>query len=744
MRDPVDLALGAIPVRARGDDGGEGSPLDPAEHGVVAAVEHLLHRPAHRGEVFRAAEQVAARRKDGVGFDLVAAQQDRIARPFGGGTGHRLARTGAAVPGDEQAAGGFGLAHAGGLPVAPVDCQSPRPVARGRAGVALRPMVTRSLPPRPPAGIARSCVLGVTRSLSGRAWHWRGGNMELGGAPGLNEGILAQLLMTRGVPAEDVARHARPTLRAFLPDPSEFRDMDRAAERIAAAVLSGEKVTIYGDYDVDGATSAALMIELLRALGSNADYYIPDRLLEGYGPSGEALVKLAEAGSSLIVTVDCGAMAHEALAMAKAAGVDVIVVDHHKCSAELPAAAALVNPNRLDEGDLAAAHGHLAAVGVAFLLAVAVVRTLRAQGFFGGGRSEPDLMALLDLVALGTVADVAALHGLNRAFVAQGLKVLARRQRIGMAALIDASRITRAPAASDLGFALGPRINAGGRIGESTLGVRLLTTTDPEEARAIAEQLSRLNEERRAIEAAVQEAAEAQLSGQHNMAVHVLAGTGWHPGVIGIVAGRIKEKTGKPAIVIAQDEAEGAGKGSGRSISGVDLGAAIIAARDAGLLVAGGGHAMAAGLTIPNDRLSAFTEFLEARLARDVEKARAGQVMALDLSLAPGGLTPELCETLEAAGPYGVGWPAPRVAVGAVRIVKADIVGKDHLRLIASGNDGRSFKAIAFRAGETEMAQTLLHRHQGRRFHLAGRVKLDDWGARPAAELHLEDAAFAD
>jgi single-stranded-DNA-specific exonuclease len=353
-------------------------------------------------------------------------------------------------------------------------------------------------------------------------------------------------------------------------------------------------------------------------------------------------------------------------------------------------------------------------------------------------------MALLDLVSLGTVADVAALHGLNRAFVAQGLKVLARRERIGMAALIDASRLKRAPIASDLGFALGPRINAGGRIGESTLGVRLLTTDDPEEARAIAEQLSTLNEERRAIEAEVQEAAEAQLDGQHNMAVQVLAGSGWHPGVIGIVAGRIKEKTGKPSIVIALDEADGTGKGSGRSISGVDLGAAIISAREEGLLVAGGGHAMAAGLTIAEGKLSAFTEFLDQRLARDVERARISQVMQLDLSVAPGGLTPDLVHTLEAAGPYGVGWPAPRIAVGPVRIVKADIVGKDHLRVIASGGDGRSFKAIAFRAAETEMAQTLIHRSKGRQFHLAGRVKIDDWGPRPAAELHLEDAAFAD
>ncbi|MBV7259857.1 single-stranded-DNA-specific exonuclease RecJ [Erythrobacter crassostreae] len=587
-----------------------------------------------------------------------------------------------------------------------------------------------------------SHVLGVSKSLSGKAWLWRGGNMDLGEAQSLENDILSQLLITRGVAQDDVGRHAAPTMRDFLPDPSEFRDMDQAAERIAKAVLEKEQVTIYGDYDVDGATSAALLVELLRNLGLEASYYIPDRLLEGYGPSGEALVKLSEAGSSLIVTVDCGAMAFEALTMARDVGLDVIVVDHHKCSAELPPTAALVNPNRLDESDLAASFGHLAAVGVAFLLGIALVRTLRAKDYFQD-RKEPNLMALLDLVALGTVADVAALHGLNRAFVSQGLKVLTRRDRIGMAALMDASRLKRAPQASDLGFALGPRINAGGRIGESTLGVRLLTTKDPEEAREISEQLSKLNEERRAIEAEVQEAAESQLAGQHNMAVHVVSGDGWHPGVIGIVAGRIKEKTGKPSIVIANDS-DGTGKGSGRSISGVDLGAAIIAAREQGLLVAGGGHAMAAGLTLPTENLTAFIEFLDTRLARDVDRARAEQSMKLDLSLTPGGLTPDLVNTLETAGPYGVGWPAPRVAVGPVRIVKADIVGKDHLRIIASGEDGRSFKGIAFRAAETELAQTLLHRSKGRRFHLAGRVKIDDWGPRPAAELHLEDAAFAD
>ncbi len=559
-----------------------------------------------------------------------------------------------------------------------------------------------------------------------------------------DEAIVTQLLLSRGVSPDDLERHRRPTLRDFLPDPSLFRDMDEAARRLADAILRNEKITIYGDYDVDGATSAALLILLLRDLGVSAGHYIPDRLLEGYGPSGEALVRLAQQGSQLIVTVDCGAMAHEALDAAAQAGVDVIVVDHHKCSPELPRAAALVNPNRLDECDEAAAHGHLAAVGVAFLLAVALVRELRGRGYFEG-RKAPDLMGLLDLVALGTVADVAQLKGLNRALVSQGLKIMARRENIGLSALIDASRLSRAPTCSDLGFALGPRINAGGRVGEATLGVRLLTTQDPDEAREIAAQLSRLNDERRAIEQEVQEAAEAQIAAQHNRAVMVLAGRGWHPGVIGIVAGRIKEKTGKPSLVIALDADEaGMGKGSGRSIAGVDLGAAIIAAREAGLLVAGGGHAMACGLTIDPARLNALADWLDERLARDVTGARGAQSLLLDLSLAPGGLRPSLVETLDAAGPFGIGWPGPRVAVGPVRLVKCDLVGTDHVRMVAAGADGYSFKAIAFRAAQSEMGQALLHGSRGRQFWLAGRARIDDWGSRPAAELHVEDAAFAD
>ena len=583
----------------------------------------------------------------------------------------------------------------------------------------------------------------IDQSLSGLAWRWRGGNMDMAeSAPG--DDLVDQLLLSRGIDRGELDRHRRPTLREFLPDPSIFRDMDVAAARFASAIITGEAIAVYGDYDVDGATSAALLIRFLRLCGRDARPYIPDRLLEGYGPSGEALVRLGREGASLVITVDCGAMAHDALAMAAHAGVAVIVVDHHKCAAELPVTVALVNPNRLDESDEAATHGNLAAVGMAFLLAVATSRELRARGYFGTG-SPPDLMALLDLVALGTVADVAQLRGLNRALVAQGLKVMARRENVGLAALIDASRLTRSPSCSDLGFALGPRINAAGRVGDSSLGVRLLTTLDPDEAATIAAQLSQLNDERRAIEQEVQEAAEAQLAGAHDHLVHVLAGDGWHPGVIGIVAGRIKEKTGKPTLVIALDADEmGQGKGSGRSIAGVDLGSAVIAARAAGLLVAGGGHAMACGLTIAPGQVDALRAFLDERLARDIARARTAQTLLIDLSLAPGGLTPDLVTTLEAAGPFGIGWPGPRVAIGPVRLVKCEPVGQDHVRMVATGNDGKSFKAIAFRAASTALGQALLHGHKGRRFWLAGRAKIDDWGSRPAAELHVEDAAFAD
>jgi single-stranded-DNA-specific exonuclease len=584
--------------------------------------------------------------------------------------------------------------------------------------------------------------LNITRSITGQAWRWRGLSAD-GRDGGMEAGdLVTQLLLARGCPPDALEAHRDPTIRAFMPDPSIFRDMDVAAERLADAIAAQERVTIFGDYDVDGATSAALLIRLLRSLGLEAGYYIPDRLMEGYGPSGEALVKLAESGSSLIVTVDCGAQAFEALSMAKAVGVDVIVVDHHKCASELPEAFALVNPNRLDEVPDAAAHGHLAAVGVAWLLGAALLRVLRVRGHFSD-RDEPKLLELLDIVALGTVADVAQLRGLNRAFVAQGLKVMAGRRNTGLNALITASRLSRSPLCSDLGFALGPRINAGGRVGKSDLGVRLLTTEDPDEARAISEELDHLNNERRLIEADVQAEAEVASVRQGNRAVAVVSGQGWHPGVIGIVAGRLKEKMNRPAIVIAIDEA-GTGKGSGRSISGVDLGAAILAAKDMGLLVAGGGHAMAAGLTVAADKVDALAEFLDDRLSADVAKASEDRSLLLDTVVATGGVTPALVDALEAGGPYGMGWPAPRIAAGPMRVVKADIVGQNHVRAIMAGDDGRSLKCVAFRQGETELGQAILNGPRDRKLWVAGRAKIDDWGSRPAAELHIDDAAWVD
>ncbi len=582
-------------------------------------------------------------------------------------------------------------------------------------------------------------ALSFTHSITGQLWHWRGEAVDENLQP---DDLVTQLLRARGCPREELDAYRNPSIRNFMPDPSVFADMDAAAARLADAVRDQETVTIFGDYDVDGATSAALLILLLRDLGLAAAAYIPDRLMEGYGPSGTALVRLAQAGSTLIVTVDCGAQAFEALDMAQAAGVDVVVIDHHQCATALPKAFALVNPNRLDESAQGAAHGHLAAVGMAFLLGAALIRALRLRGYFAT-RAEPKLLDLLDIVALGTVADVASLKGLNRAFVAQGLKVMAARRNIGLNALIEASRLKRAPICSDLGFALGPRINAGGRVGKSDLGVRLLTTQDPDEAQMIAEELDRLNTERRVIEAGVQAEAEEAARLKDNRAVLLVAGAGWHPGVIGIVAGRLKEKHDRPALVVALDDT-GIGKGSGRSIPGVDLGSAILAAKDMGLLIAGGGHKMAAGITVAVAKIDALAEFLDARLGADVARANENRALLLDAVVAPGGVTPALVDALEAGGPYGMGWPAPRIAAGPLRVIKADIVGADHVRLILGGDDGKSLKAVAFRQARTPLGEALLAAPRDRKLWVAGRAKTDDWGGRNTAELHIDDAAWAD
>ncbi len=577
---------------------------------------------------------------------------------------------------------------------------------------------------------------GVERSLTGQPWRWRrAGGDELG------RDLVDQLLLARGIEEADLARHRSPTIRDFLPDPSAFADMDKAAARVADAVEAKEAIAIFGDYDVDGATSTALLTILLRRLGNEPMIYIPDRLIEGYGPSGAALVELKRRGASLAVTVDCGAQAFDALQEAADAGLDVIVCDHHQCASLLPVAHSVINPNRLDESEVGAAHGHVAAVGMAFLLGVALLRELRGRGFFAE-RAEPKLIDLLDIVALGTVADVARLKTLNRAFVTQGLKVMAERRNIGLVALAEAARLVKAPTCRDLGFALGPRINAGGRVGKSDLGVRLLTSNDPEEARTIAAELDRLNEERRAIEMLVTEQAGIAAEAQAGGALILVTGRGWHPGVIGIVASRLKERFGRPAIVVAEEE-DGTGKGSGRSISGVDLGAAVLAAKYHGLLVAGGGHAMAAGLTVAPGGIEPLRAFLDERMAADVEAARGGRALLLDALLAPGGVSGSLCDALDAAGPYGAGWPAPRVAAGPARLLRPGIVGNGHVRAIACGDDGRSFKLIAFRAAETELGQALLSSPAEKRWWLAGTIKRDEWNGGNAAEMHLEDASPA-
>lgn len=589
------------------------------------------------------------------------------------------------------------------------------------------------------SGPADKFALGVEQSLAGQPWFWRVSDgpetLAMAQRYGIPE-IVARVLSARGATLGSIENVLSPTLREALPDPSIFQDMDTGVARIVDAINLKENIVIFGDYDVDGGTSAALLVRYFHSLGVVAVPYIPDRFLEGYGPNIDNMTAIAKAGANLIIAVDCGTQAFEALAAAKTAGADVIVVDHHKASIDLPVATAIINPNRFDETE-GAAYGNLAAVGVAFLLAVALNRTLRANGFFDPGK-EPDVRSLLDLVALGTVCDVVPLTGLNRAFVTQGLKVMAARQNLGLATLADVSALDDAPDAGALGFHLGPRINAGGRVGRSDLGVRLLTTENEAEAKDIAHELDTLNAERKTLEAMVTESAIAEAE-QLKDAVLTVWGDGWHAGVIGIAASRLKDRFNRPSLVIGIEN--GVAKGSGRSVTGVDLGAAILAAKQEGLLIAGGGHAMAAGLTADPDKLPALRAFLNDQLGSDVAHAQSKRGLWLDGALAPLGLTPELVDSMSAAGPFGSGWPAPRIACGPVSIVKADIVGQGHVRLILAGTDGARIKAIAFRQADQPLGVALLDAGN-RRFHLAGRMVTNTWGGRTSAELHVEDAAL--
>jgi single-stranded-DNA-specific exonuclease len=579
-----------------------------------------------------------------------------------------------------------------------------------------------------------STILNVTASATGR--HWVGLSPE---EDRLSEALaqradiapaLARVLARRGVLPETADSYLAPALRDLLPDPLRLKDMGVAATRVLAAMADRERIAIFADYDVDGGTSAALLIDWLRQQGHAATLYIPDRIDEGYGPNEAAMAELATS-HDLIICVDCGTLSHDPIAAAR--GAEVIVLDHHLGGAELPDCVAVVNPNRQDEpGDL----GYLCAAAVVFLMLVEAGRQLREAG-----RKGPDLMAMLDLVALATVADVAQLTGVNRAFVRQGLKVMARRDRPGLVALCDVARLDRAPTSYHLGFVLGPRVNAGGRIGEADLGARLLACTDPAEARAMAERLDMFNTDRREIEANVRDAALAQAEARCLDAPLVWAADeGWHPGVVGIVASRLKEATNRPAVVIGFDGDDG--KGSGRSIAGVDLGASIQKLAAEGLIQKGGGHRMAAGLSLSRAQLEPAMSRLSELLAKQGAGEAGPADLRIDAMLMPGGATVELIEALETAGPFGAGSPAPRFVFPSQSIRFTKPVGDGHLKFSFSDGGPVTLEAIAFNARGTGLAD-LIEGHAGRPIHLAGRIEVNHWNGRQSVQLRLEDAAFA-
>ena len=595
----------------------------------------------------------------------------------------------------------------------------------------------------PATAALRTSFLGVERSIGGKRWESRLADerlaLTLAQRLDLPE-LIGRVLAARSVDLEGAASFLEPRLRDLLPDPSHLKDMDAAVARLLQALQAGEAIAVFGDYDVDGATSSALLQRFLRAVGADLRVYIPDRLAEGYGPNAPALRRLKAEGTAVVVTVDCGIVAFEALQAAADEGLDVIVVDHHAAETRLPPAAAVVNPNRLDDDS---PHGQLAAVGVTFLLLVALNRALREAGWYRQpDQSEPDLRRLLDLVALGTVCDVVPLTGLNRAFVAQGLKILAERRNAGLAALSDVAGIDERPGTFHCGFVLGPRVNAGGRVGEARLGAALLATDDAAEARGLAERLDAYNAERRAIEAEVLDAALAQLEDMpkagKGAGLVLAAGEGWHPGVIGIVASRLKDRFGLPALVIALKD--GLGKGSGRSVPGVDLGANVIAARQAGLLINGGGHPMAAGLTVSEAALPELQAFLDERLAKRIATIDYRPAMGFDAVLQPAAASAELLEALARVGPFGVGNAEPRFALPAVRVIRPQVVGENHVRCQLAGADGSRLKGIAFRALDGPLGAALLQAG-GLPLHIAGKLRADSWSGPDAVQFIVEDAA---
>ncbi len=583
--------------------------------------------------------------------------------------------------------------------------------------------------------------LGVAQSASGKRWEARPDDSRLTAALAQRYSLpepVARAMAARGIDLDAAEAFLEPKLSRDLPDPSHLRDMDQAVRHIADAIKGGQTVAVFGDYDVDGATSSALLLRYVRAAGGRIISYIPDRISEGYGPNVPALVKLKQDGASVVITVDCGITAFDVLSEAADQGVATIVVDHHVAEPRLPKALAVVNPNRLDDDS---PHGNMAAVGVTFLLLVALNRTLRQEGWFET-RPAPDLMALLDLVALGTVCDVVPLTGVNRALVAQGLKVMARRGNPGLSALSDVARVTEAPGTYHAGFLLGPRVNAGGRVGESALGAELLSTDDAQRAQVIAQRLDAYNEERREIERICLEEAIAQVeaSGDADAPMIVASGKGWHPGVIGIVASRLKDRFNRPTCVVALDE-DGIGKGSGRSVPGIDLGSAVIAARQSELLINGGGHKMAAGFTVAADRLAELTRFLCDRVAAEAGTGGLIPVLRLDGTVSVGGASLDLIRALERLQPFGQGNAEPRFAIPEARVVQARIVGEDHVQVQVADAMGGRLKGIAFRCADTPMGQALLRAQGNRPIHLAGRLRLDTWQGVEKVQLMVDDAA---
>ena len=592
----------------------------------------------------------------------------------------------------------------------------------------------------------RAAFLGVEHSLTGRRWAARLADERTALAIGQRHGLpdaICRLLAARNIELDAVPDFLDPTLRKFLPDPSHLKDMDAAVARLVRAVRQGERIVVFGDYDVDGATSSALLLRFFRAVGGDIGVYIPDRRKEGYGPNTTALLKLKEEGASVVVTVDCGITAFEPLAEARRVGLDLIVIDHHMAEIALPEAVAVVDPNRVDDDS---PHKQLAAVGVAFLLAVGINRALREAGWYGTARPEPDLRQWLDLVALGTVCDVVPLVGVNRALVRQGLQVMAQRRNAGLAALADVARLKEPPGAYHLGFLLGPRVNAGGRVGQADLGARLLSSDDAHEVGALAIRLDEFNAERRAIEREVLDQAIARIEGLYGPerrglpAALVVESEGWHVGVIGIVASRLVERYGRPAFVIGMDGE--LGKGSGRSVRGVDLGAAVIAARQAGLLVNGGGHAMAAGLTVARTALPELIHFLDARIGPQLGAAPAVRELGIDAALAPAAATQELVDMIERAGPFGAGNALPRFALTGVRVSYAQPVGEGHVRCTLVGAQRGRVEAIAFRAGQTALGPALLDSARPV-LHVAGALRIDRFGGRESVRLQIDDAATA-